>query len=262
MKLVEYSPPAAQPSLWKRVRTSKRSLLLFTRDNPVRELCRWITSPSLGQIIPQFHTRGGTSDMDRRVSSGSVNTAISSIGNGGSVRGSGAGGWGGGSVVQQGGIRKGSSSKSGGREQSARTLSCWDKFIFERPRVHRFARYLWELAMSVAVLLTMIGVSFDVELLTGRMSRAGMSTEWLVVENIVLVMFCLEVLMLCVADGLFFLPNAYLRKPVHCVDFVVTVVSVVRVMAFDGERWDDSRAICMLRAVRGLRALRLIKVRC
>lgn len=114
--------------------------------------------------------------------------------------------------------------------------------------------------MTAAVCITAVGVSVDVELSTGRRSRADISSEWYVLEAIVLGILSLECSVLIISKGLVLLPEAYLRDPLNVVDILVTAVSFVCLLEFNEKRWDDSAVISLLRATRGLRVLRLVKV--
>lgn len=67
IKLVEYSPPAAQPGVWQRMRESPRSLLIFEPRHPVRKLCIWLTAPIAGVSSPKaIKTPGLRASVKRR----------------------------------------------------------------------------------------------------------------------------------------------------------------------------------------------------
>lgn len=57
IRLMEYSPPPARPGFWKRMQDSPRSILLFAPQNPIRELCVWLTEPALAAMSSKKNNR-------------------------------------------------------------------------------------------------------------------------------------------------------------------------------------------------------------
>lgn len=220
IKLLEYSRPAAQPGPWKRMVSSKNSLLTFAPQNPVREFCVWLTQPPI---------------FDKRSTNGSST-----------------------SNRHQGPMAATNSGFSIDREVGQR--SCWERFIVHRSRLHWFARCVVETLFILAGIVTLVDVSMDAELHTTRRGESDYVSVMYALEVFAVVVFSLEAIVLFVAKGVVFLPGAYLRDPLNILDFSVTVLSGVCLVVFQSASWNSSALVSALKAARALRAARLLRL--
>ena len=249
IKLLKYSPPAMQPGLWKRTVASSRSLLIFDPHNPIRELCRWLTSSAM-IALPMPQHGDLTSTITVAPGGGT--------GTGGSSRYGGTGGsgkkrWGDTMAMAELTQFTTTSTLSGAPGQG-----CWRDLI-RREGLHRRVRLAVEAVTTVAVVVMMVVVSLDVELSSGRRTADGEKNVTRVLEAVAVCIFIVEAAMLIVSRGLLLLPGAYLRDSFDVMNFALTVLSAVCLWAFDGATSRDSFAVSSVKALRALTVARLMK---
>lgn len=258
IKLLQYAPPAMQPGLWKRTVASSRSLLIFGPRNPIRELCRWLTSSTMVALPMPQH--------------GDLTSTITVAPGGG---GTGSGG-GGGSGRRGGGSSRGSTGSSKKRwgdtmamaeltqftttstVSGAHSQGCW-RDLLGREGLHRRVRLAVEAIITVAVAVMMVVVSLGAELSSGRRTADDEKSVTRVLETAAVCVFIVEAAMLIVSRGLVLLPGAYLRDSYDVMNFFLTVLSAVCLWAFDGAASRGSFVMSAVKASRALTVVRLLK---
>lgn len=238
MKLLEYTPPAAQPGPWQKVVTSKKSLMLFGPHNRIREFCRWLTSsaavvnPGPGSNEPENLTGSDATD----------DTGKHSIGASRNVEAPSA---------RSRSKRRPSASMRGPQ-------GCWRR-ILGRRKVHRLARFVFQAFEIFAVAALLVVVALDAELTSGRRTSADETSAMRRLETVAVYAFLAEALVLVVAQGLILLPGAYLRDSSNVFSFSLTVLSAVCLWVFGGAAWAGSLSVSTLKALRALNVFRLLK---
>lgn len=233
IKLLEYSPPAVQPGLWQRIVASHKSLLVFGPQNPVREFCQWLTSSetvNLPSLVHNNATNGGTSVSD-----------------GGNCRG----------VRTEGDL--GRHIKDDDRMNGKRAEGCWRRFLRWKT-LHRVVRFVFESVIMCAVVITLVVVSLDSELASGRRTASDDTDAMRNLETVAVTAFLAEAILLSVARGLVLLPNAYLRDSSDIIRCLLTALSAVSLWAFGGAKWGESFAVSVVKAMRALNVVRLLKL--
>ncbi|CAB1107988.1 unnamed protein product [Ectocarpus sp. CCAP 1310/34] len=245
MKLLEYSPPAAQPGLWQKVAASKKSLLIFGPQNRFREFCRWLTTSAA--VVPPSPL---DIESERNASVGAVHHRGSRSGR--------HGGW-----VRRG--TQGDVLAGSGRPNASSALSkrgnqgCWRRFV-RRRKPRRFARLAYQTAQVSAVVVTLVVVSLDAELVSGRRTEGVVMTR-LLLETASVWAFLADALLCIVAQGLVLLPGGYLRDPANVLAFVLTILSAVCLWSFGGTVGRGTLlSVSTLKALRGLNVFRLLRL--
>ncbi|CAM9843940.1 unnamed protein product [Ectocarpus sp. 6 AP-2014] len=245
MKLLEYSPPAAQPGLWQKVAASKKSLLIFGPQNRFREFCRWLTTSAA--VVPPSPL---DIESERNASVGAVHHRTSRSGR------------------QGGGVRRGTQGDmlaGSGRPNASSALStrghqgCWRRFL-RRRKSRRLARLAHQTAQVSAVVVTLVVVSLDAELVSGRRTE-GVGTTRLLLETASVWAFLADALLCIVAQGLVLLPGGYLRDPSNVLAFILTILSAICLWGFGGTVGRGTLlSVSTLKALRGLNVFRLLRL--
>eukprot|EP00752_Nemacystus_decipiens_P004767 g4338.t2 len=235
MKLLEYRPPSAQPGLWQRIVTSKRSLLLFEPTNRVRRLCVWLASP-----VPVTPPTIGEPPKDVP---GSVAGVLPGSGGSSSARG-----------------KSPSPSSVEGRYNEG---GCWKRFLERRRKKHRrLARAAFQSAEVLAVVAILVVVAVDVEIFSGRRAAADRTTGAVrALETAAVSAFLAQALVVIVARGLVLLPGAYLRRSSSVLGFALTVLSTACLWPFGNSApGGEGLWLSAVKALRALNALRLVRL--
>lgn len=245
MKLLEYRPPSAQPGLWRKVVASKKSLLLFGPDSRARRCCRWLTSPA-ALAVPSDPLNTGEHE---HVTTGSITKGVLRPG---------------------AGSFKGAPPPPGGgpRQHQGR----WKRFLgrgeggSNKQKNHRLARAAVQAVEVCAIVATLVVVSFDVEVSSGRRAAADKTGAVRLVEAVAVSAFLAEALALIVARGLVLLPGAYLRDPSNVLELSLTVLSAVCLLwplgggtAAGAGGGGDPPLLSAVKALRALNVLRLAR---
>lgn len=246
MKLLEYTPPAAQPGLWQKVVASKRSLLIFGPQNRAREFCRWLTT-SAAVVSPSPLDI----ESEKNASVGAVNDRGPRSGR------------------QGGGVRRGTQADvlaGSGRPNASSAIStrgnqgCWRRFL-RRRKTRRLARLAYQTAQVSAVVITLVVVSLDAELVSGRRTEGGVGTTRLLLETASVWAFLADALLCIVAQGLVLLPGGYLRDPSNILALVLTILSAVCLWGFGSTGGRGTLlSVSTLKALRGLNVFRLLRL--
>lgn len=245
MKLLEYSPPAAQPGLWQKVAASKKSLLIFGPQNRFREFCRWLTTSAA--VVPPSPL---DIESERNASVGAVHHRGPRSGRqGGGVR-----------PGTQGDVLAGSGRSNASSARSARgNQGCWRRFL-RRRKPRRLARLAYQTTQVSAVVVTLVVVSLDAELVSGRRNE-GVGTTRLLLETASVWAFLADALLCIVAQGLVLLPGGYLRDPSNVLAFILTILSAVCLWGFGGTVGRGTLlSVSTLKALRGLNVFRLLRL--
>lgn len=227
MKLLEYIPPSAQPGLWHKIVTSKKSLMLFGPRNRIRESCRWLTSSAA--VAPPDPTRNNQAGTAAADDAGKPN-----------------------SVVRRRSKTRAASPMKGPQGR-------WRKIVGRR-QVHRLARFVFEAVQVCAVGTLLVVVALDAELTSGRRTSADETSTMRLLEAAAVSVFLAEALVLIVAQGLILLPGAYLRDSSNVFNFSLSVLSAVCLWAFGGVAWAGSLPVSTLKALRALNVVRLLRL--
>lgn len=245
MKLLEYSPPAPQPGPWQKVVASKKSLLMFGPQNRVREFCRWLTT-SAAVVSPSPLDI----ESEKNASVGAVHDRGPRSGRqgGGMRRGT------------QGDVLAGSERSNASSAVSTRgNHGCWRRFL-RRRKPHRLARLAYQTAQVSAVVITLVVVSLDAEVVSGRRTE-GVGTTHLLLETASVWTFLADALLCIVAQGLVLLPGAYLRDPSNVLTFVLTILSAVCLWGFGSAGGRGTLlSVSTLKALRALNVFRLLRI--
>ncbi|CAM9483745.1 unnamed protein product, partial [Ectocarpus fasciculatus] len=246
MKLLEYTPPAAQPGLWQKLVASKRSLLIFGPQNRAREFCRWLTT-SAAVVSPSPLDI----ESEKNASVGAVNDRGPRSGR------------------QGGGVRRGTQADvlaGSGRPNASSAIStrgnqgCWRRFL-RRRKARRLARLAYQTAQVSAVVITLVVVSLDAELVSGRRTEGGVGTTRLLLETASVWAFLADALLCIVAQGLVLLPGGYLRDPSDVLALVLTILSAVCLWGFGSTGGRGTLlSVSTLKALRGLNVFRLLRL--
>lgn len=246
IKLLEYTPPPVHPGAWQNMVASQKSLLLFgPQNNPIRELCQWLTGsvgmPSFASEVQHQNNKwGGTLPLSGRASfvgSAAVRRSIADM------------------EFTDDGKNLQYSMSTGKDERESR----WRRFL-GRKKVHRVARSAFETVLLLAVVATMIVVCFDVEISSGRRALGDVNKPAIILETFAVSVFLAEAVLLTIARGCVLLPGAYLRVPQDALNFALTILSAICLWALPGESWGRySSVVSAVKAVRGLTVIRLLR---
>lgn len=251
MKLIEYTPLTVQPALWKRVVASKKSLLIFGPQNPVRDVCRWLTCSD--DTYPISSIAGDDELPKQRDTSTSFDC------------------W---------GRRKSSNAQAGfytstvGSHQLHRSSSFTEKreqrppyrrqhfgclgSLLSKKKLHQAVRFAVEGVLAFAVIVIMIATAFDAEKASGHRALSDKTSVIKILEKLAVWAFLVEALVLIVARGLVLFPDAYLRQPLDFFNFCILVLCVVCLWAEGG--WvGSSLPGSALKALRALAVVRLVR---
>lgn len=134
----------------------------------------------------------------------------------------------------------------------------WRRFLGRR-KVHRVARFVFQAVQVCAVAVTLVVVSLDAELASGRRTPDDETSTMRLLETVAVSAFLAEALVLIVAQGLILLPGAYLRDSSNVFGFSLTVLSAACLWAFGGAGWGGTLWVSTVKVSRALNVFRLLR---